>query len=256
MWGCGVNSAGSSSAAGQAMNFLPDKNSEFVVRPGDRDSSVGIETRCGLDWSGIVGQSGQEFHTLQDRPIDPPSLLNKEHRVSSPSVKWPGHGVTLPPTSSTEAEERVGLKLCCPSWPSWPVLRWTLLTPFLACCITVRFSLTKILLHAVHKTSAGRTCTQSEGTVTAICSLSFSYSCYLTHLFTPVSNTVRRHHTAGSSAASMRHLKEMRPYECHTWRREGARVVLITQCWESQTVVSFGLVWTNRTDKQVHSVVM
>ena len=28
------------------------------------------------------------------------------------------------------------------------------------------------------------------------CSLSFSNSCYLTHLFTPVSKIVRRHHTA------------------------------------------------------------
>jgi len=38
----------------------------------------------------------------------------------------------------------------------------------------------------------------------------------LTHLCTPVSNTVSRHHTAGSGAASMRRLEEMRAYECHT----------------------------------------
>jgi hypothetical protein len=50
-----VNSAGSSSAARQAMN------EKFNARPGDRDSSVGIETRCGLDWPGVVGQSGRDF---------------------------------------------------------------------------------------------------------------------------------------------------------------------------------------------------
>jgi len=40
---------------------LSDKNWEFLVRPGGRDISVGMETRCELEWSGIVARRGQDF---------------------------------------------------------------------------------------------------------------------------------------------------------------------------------------------------
>ena len=54
------------------MNFMPDKNWEFLVRPGGRDSSVGMETRYGLELSGIVAQRGQDF-PHPSRSADKPS---------------------------------------------------------------------------------------------------------------------------------------------------------------------------------------
>jgi len=40
---------------------------------------------------------------------------------SSPGVKRPGRGVDHPPPASGEVKERVGLYLCSPYGPSWPV---------------------------------------------------------------------------------------------------------------------------------------
>jgi hypothetical protein len=48
---------------------------------------------------------------------------------SFPGVKWPGRGVDHPPSYSAEVTERVQLYLYSPSWPSWPVLGWTLALP-------------------------------------------------------------------------------------------------------------------------------
>ena len=48
-----------------------------------------------------------------------------------PGVKWPGRGVNHPPPSSAEVKERVELYLYSPLVPSWPVLGWTLLYPYL-----------------------------------------------------------------------------------------------------------------------------
>ena len=115
---------------------------------------------------------GRIFHTHQDRHINSPSPLNKGHRVSSPCVKWSGHGVTLPPTSTSWGWRKSRAITLLPFWPSWPVLSWTLLSPYLACCITVRFSLTRIVLPAVTKDVRTQNCKpigQSEAT--AICSL-------------------------------------------------------------------------------------
>jgi len=41
---------------------------------------------------------------------------------SFPGVKRPGRGVDHEALSSTEVKERVGLYLCSPSRPLWPVL--------------------------------------------------------------------------------------------------------------------------------------
>jgi hypothetical protein len=43
-----------------------------------------------------------------------------------PGVKWLGHGVDHPPSSSARVKERVELYLYSPSGPSWPVLGRTL----------------------------------------------------------------------------------------------------------------------------------
>ena len=46
---------------------------------------------------------------------------------SFPGVKMPGCGDDHPPSNSAEVKEIVELHLYSPSWPSWPVLGWTLL---------------------------------------------------------------------------------------------------------------------------------
>jgi hypothetical protein len=90
----------------------------------DRDSSVGIATRYGLDGPGIESRWGRDFRTCPDRPRGPPSLLYNGYRFSFPGGKQPGR---WPPTpSSAEVKERVQLYLCSPSGPSWPVLGLTL----------------------------------------------------------------------------------------------------------------------------------
>jgi hypothetical protein len=63
----------------------------------DRDSSVSMVTRYGLDGPGIESRWGEIFHTNPDRPWGPLSLLNNGHRVSFPGVKRPGRGVDHPP---------------------------------------------------------------------------------------------------------------------------------------------------------------
>jgi hypothetical protein len=52
------------------------------------------------------------------------------YRVSFSGVKWLGHGVNHPPSSSAKVKERVELYLYFPSGPSCPVLGQTLPLPF------------------------------------------------------------------------------------------------------------------------------
>ena len=74
------------------------------------------------------------FCNRPDRPWGPPSHLYNGYRV------FPGGGKSAwvwrwtPPSSSAEAEGRVELYNCSPSWPSWPVLGRTL--PFTFTCIS------------------------------------------------------------------------------------------------------------------------
>ena len=49
---------------------------------------------------------------------------------SFPGVKRPGRGADHPPPSKCRGHERVGLYLCSPSGPSWPVIGRTLRLPF------------------------------------------------------------------------------------------------------------------------------
>ena len=69
---------------------------EFRVQKG-RNSSVGIETRYGLDDPVIESRWGEIFRTRPDRPWGPPSLLYNWYRISFPGVKRPGLGVDHPP---------------------------------------------------------------------------------------------------------------------------------------------------------------
>ena len=64
----------------------------------DRDSSVGITTRYGLEGSEIeCGWGGEIFHTCPDRPWGTLSLLYNGYRVF-PGGKRPGRGVDHPPS--------------------------------------------------------------------------------------------------------------------------------------------------------------
>ena len=75
----------------------------------DRDISVGIATRYGLERPTIESRWGGEiFRTLPDRHWGPPSLINWVLGLSR-EVKWPGRGVDHPPPSSTEVKEKVEL---------------------------------------------------------------------------------------------------------------------------------------------------
>jgi len=49
---------------------------------GRVDSSVGIATRCGLKGPRSNPCECEIFRNHRDRPWDPPSLLNRGHRVS------------------------------------------------------------------------------------------------------------------------------------------------------------------------------
>ena len=73
---------------------------------GDRDSSVGIATRYGLDGPGIESRwgGGEIFRTRPDRPWGAPSLLDNWYRVSFPGVKRPGRDVNHRPTFSAEVK--------------------------------------------------------------------------------------------------------------------------------------------------------
>jgi hypothetical protein len=82
----------------------------------DRDSSVGIANRYGLDGPGIESRWGPGAH--------PASYTMGTG--SFPGVKRPGRDVDHPPPSSARVKERVELYLYSPFGPSWPVLERTL----------------------------------------------------------------------------------------------------------------------------------
>ena len=84
------------------------------VTSGDRDSSVGIATRYGLDDPGVESRWGARFTTpVQTGPGAHPAYCTMGSG-SFPVVKRPGRGVGHPPPSSVEVKERVELYLYSP----------------------------------------------------------------------------------------------------------------------------------------------
>jgi len=93
-----------------------------------RDSSVGIATRYGLEGPRIECLWGRDFPHPSRPTLGP----------TQPPIKWvPGllhgskaaRGWRWPPIpSSDEVKERVDIYLYYHSGPSWPLLRWTLLS--------------------------------------------------------------------------------------------------------------------------------
>jgi hypothetical protein len=91
----------------------------------ERDSSVGIAIRYGLEGPGIESRCWREFPHPSRPALGP----------TQPPVQWvprlfPGAKAagawSWPPTpSSAEAKERVELNLYSPSGPSWSVIGWT-----------------------------------------------------------------------------------------------------------------------------------
>jgi hypothetical protein len=102
--------------------------SRHPVNRVNRASSVGTETRHGLNGPGIESRWGEIFRTRPDRPWGPPSLLYNAYRVF-PGGKTAGAWRWPPTTSSSEVKERVQLYLYSTSGPSWPVIGWTLPLP-------------------------------------------------------------------------------------------------------------------------------
>jgi hypothetical protein len=103
-----------------------------------QDSSVGIETRYGLDGPGIKSRWGAKFSAPVQ--IDP-GTHSTSYTMGTGSfegVNRPGRGVDHPPLSSAEVKERVQLYLYSTSGLSRPVLGCTL--PFI---FTFTVALTK-----------------------------------------------------------------------------------------------------------------
>ena len=76
-----------------------------------RVSSVGLETRYGLEGPGMESRWGRDFPPIQTGTGAHPA----SYRMGTGSfsgVKRPGRGVDRPPPSSVEVKERVELYLC------------------------------------------------------------------------------------------------------------------------------------------------
>jgi hypothetical protein len=86
-----------------------------VVYGVDRDRTVGIATRYGLDGPGIEPRWVTMFSTTVQICPGSPSLLCSGYRVSFPGTKWWCRDVNHPSYSSVKVKERVELKFCSPS---------------------------------------------------------------------------------------------------------------------------------------------
>ena len=95
----------------------------------DRDSSVDIATRYGLDGPGIEYRCGRDFPHLSRPalgPTQPPIQWVQGH---FPEGKAAGAWRWSPTPSIAEVEGRVELYFYSPSGPSWPVAGWNLPLP-------------------------------------------------------------------------------------------------------------------------------
>ena len=108
----------------------------------DRDSLVGIATRCGWTVRRLNPGVVEIFRTSPDRPWGPPSLLYNGYRVCFPGARWPGRDVNPSPTSIAKfIKERLEPYLYSPSGPLWPVLGWNLsLLLLLSLVVSTRFA--------------------------------------------------------------------------------------------------------------------
>ena len=88
----------------------------------DRESSVGITTRYGLDGPGIESRWEARFSALVENGHGAHTATYTMGTGSFPGVKRLGRGVDHPPPSSAEVKERVELYFYSPSGPLWPDL--------------------------------------------------------------------------------------------------------------------------------------
>ena len=80
----------------------------------DRDGSVGITTRYGLDGPGIRNQVWSEIFLIgPDLPRGPHTVQYDGYRLI-PAVKWLGRGDDQPPPSNVDVKQSVGLYLTSP----------------------------------------------------------------------------------------------------------------------------------------------
>ena len=63
----------------------------------------------------------RDFSWMFRQALGPTQPLYSARDISFLELKWLGHGINHPPTSSTEVEERVEQYLCSSSGPSWSV---------------------------------------------------------------------------------------------------------------------------------------
>jgi hypothetical protein len=101
----------------------------MVLEKG-RYSSVGIATCYGLDVRGSNPSWGEIFRIRPDRSWGSMSILYNGYGVfrggkMAGAWRWP------PTLASAEVKERIELYLNSTSWPSWPVIGWTLNLMFL-----------------------------------------------------------------------------------------------------------------------------
>ena len=92
----------------------------------DRDSSVGIATRYGIDGPGIESRWKRDFPHSSRPALGPTQPPTQWYRDSVPRVKRPRRGINHPPATNTEVKERVELYLSFSSGPPWPVIGRTL----------------------------------------------------------------------------------------------------------------------------------
>jgi len=88
----------------------------------DRDSTVGIATRCGLNSLGIESWWGRDFLHMSKKALGPTQPPAQWEPILFPAVKRLGRRDDHPPPSSADVKDSVELCLYSPSGPSWLIL--------------------------------------------------------------------------------------------------------------------------------------